>query len=65
MITVEYYFGPMGVRLAGAVNVPARSMREHARKVGKLICQIHHENEMEAVLIDENGDEIERLTVYR
>lgn len=65
MVTVEYYFGPMGMRLAGAVNVPAKGAREHARKVGKLICQIHHVNDMEAVLIDEDGDELERLTVYR
>lgn len=64
-VTVEYYGDPLGIKLIGAVNVPRKRMNEDAMRVGKLLCKVHGKNELEAILIDQEGDEVERMMVYR
>lgn len=65
MTTIEFYAGPLGIRLVGAVTVGGKSVKENAKALGKLLCKINHLNELEAVLIDEAGDETDKFTVYR
>ena len=38
---------------------------EDAIRVGKVLCKVHGMNQMEAVMINEDGDEIDRITVFR
>lgn len=40
-------------------------MNEDATRVGKLLCKVHGKNELEAVMVDEDGEEIDRVTVFR
>ena len=63
--TVEYYGDPLGIRLIGAVEVPRKRMNEDAARVGKLLCKVHGKNELEAVMVDADGEEIDRVTVFR
>ena len=65
MTTIEFYAGPLGIRLVGAVTVGAKSARDNAKAVGKLLCKINHLNELEAVLIGEDGEETDKFMVYR
>ena len=39
--------------------------QEDAIRVGKLLCKVHGKNELEAVMVDEDGEEIDRITVFR
>lgn len=64
-VTVEYYGDPLGIRLIGAVEVHRKRMNEDAIRVGKLLCKVHGKNELEAVMVDEDGEEIDRITVFR
>ena len=64
-VTVEYYGDPLGIRLIGAVEVPRKRMNEDAARVGKLLCKVHGKNELEAVMVDADGEEIDRVTVFR
>ena len=64
-VTVEYYGGPLSINLVGAVKVPAGRANENAKAVGKLLCKVNHTNELQAILIDQEGDEVERMMVYR
>lgn len=65
MTTIEFYAGPMSIRLIGAVTVGGKSVKENAKAVGKVLCKINHLNEVEAVLIDEDGEETDKFVVYR
>ncbi len=75
-VTVEYYADALSIRLIGAVNVPRGNTSsgasplkgkayEDAIRVGKVLCKVHGMNQMEAVVINEDGDEIDRITVFR
>ena len=64
-VTVEYYGDALGIRLIGAVNVPRKRMNEDAVGIGKLLCKVQGMNSMDAVMVDESGDEIDRIVVYR
>lgn len=56
---------PLGIKLVGAVNVNKARMNEHAERLGKLICKLRGVNQLEAVMVDEDGEEIDRVTVFR
>ena len=64
-VTVEYYGDPLGIKLIGAVNVNRARMNEHAQKLGKLICKLRGINSVEAVMVGTEGDEIDRVTIFR
>lgn len=64
-VTVEFYGDPLGIKLVGAVNVNKARMNEHAERLGKLICKLRGVNQLEAVIVDEDGEEIDRITVFR
>lgn len=64
-ITIEYYADPLSIRLLGAVNVPANRAEEYGKAFGKLFCKAHGLNSVEAALIDEDGEETDRSTIYR
>ena len=57
-VTVEFYGDPLGIKLVGAVNVNKARMNEHAERLGGV-------NQLEAVMVDEDGEEIDRVTVFR
>lgn len=64
-VTVEFYGDPLGIKLVGAVEVSRARMNEHAERLGKLICKLRGVNQLEAVMVDEDGEEIDRVTVFR
>ena len=64
-ITIEYYAGPTRLNLIGAVTAYRKNMLDDARRVGRLLCQINQVKDVEAQILDENGDLIETRTITR
>lgn len=65
VITVEYYADPLSIRLIGAVNVPRKRMKECAQDIGKRLCRMHNANDLEACLIDREGEMVDKIVIYR
>lgn len=63
--TVEFYADPLHIRMLAAVVVPKARMQEQARAYGKLICKLNHLNSVDAELIDEDGETVDKIVVYR
>ena len=64
-VTAEFYGDPLLVNLIGAVDVPEKRMMEATQSIGKAICRAIGISLLETVLLDTNGDEIDRIVVHR
>lgn len=65
LYTVEFYGETDPEELLGVADVPAARAVECARKMGELLCRIRKRNAVNAVLLSERGDLLERMIVYR
>ena len=63
--TVEFYGDPLHIRLLVAVVVPRNRMQEQAEAFGRLYCKLNHLDTVEAELIDEDGEIIDKIVVHR
>lgn len=62
---VEYYGTVDPLDLIAAVDVPKDMARSWARQIGRLLCKMRGRDSLNAVLIDENGNTIERMIVIK
>lgn len=65
VVTVEYYSTLDPDRLLGAVDVPRKRMLDGAEQVGRAICRAVAADSVNAILIDENGNAVERMLICR
>ena len=65
MVTIEFYSDPLLIQMIGAVYVEKKRCQEHAQTMGKTLCRVRHVNTVEAVILDENGDRIDQVVIYR
>ena len=63
--TVEFYDDERRNHLVAVVCMPRKGMEEYTRTVGRVVCKINRLNSMDAALLDEDGDEIGQMAVYR
>lgn len=62
---VEFYGTSDPLDLIGAVDLPAKNARAWARQIGRLLCKARGRDSLNAVLIDEYGNTIERLIIVK
>ena len=65
LVCAEYYGDSAFADLLGAVDVPADEARRHAIKIGRLICRVHGREYVNAALVDQYGNTIEKLIVVK
>ena len=62
---VEYYGTGDPLDLIAAVDVPKDMARSWARQIGRLLCKMRGRDSLNAVLIDEYGNTIERMIIVK
>lgn len=65
LVCVEFYGSSDPLDLIAAVDVPKDMARSWARQIGKLLCKMRGRDSLNAVLIDEYGNTIERLIIVK
>lgn len=65
LYTAEFYGTADPEELLAAVDVPAARSNECADAIGRLLCRIRRRDSVNALLIDERGNAVERLIVFR
>lgn len=64
--TVEFYKGAHENRqLLGAADIPLNRFREGTIAVGKALCRVRRLIFVEAVMLDNNGEKMDTMLVYR
>lgn len=65
IVTVEFYSTLDPEKLLGAVDLPRKRMLEGAEQVGRAICRATAADSVNAILIDENGNAVERMLISK
>lgn len=65
IITAEYYSSREPDKLLAAADLPKKRAQDAAELVGKALCRAVGADSVNAILIDENGNAMERLLICR
>lgn len=65
LMCVEFYAVLEPDRLLGAVDVPRKTGQDAARALGKAICRIRGMDAVNALLLDRDGNPVERMIIHR
>lgn len=65
IVTVEFYSAIDPERLLGAVDLPRKRAEDGATAVGRAICKAVNADSLNAIMIAESGDVIERMLICK
>ena len=65
LVCAEFYGTGDPLDLIAAVDLPAENAWAWARQIGRLICKARGRDSLNALLLDERGETIERMIVVK
>ena len=65
LVCIEFYADSLCEELVGALDIPRCSQERAMRDFGRALCRFRSLDAVEAKVLDRQGEEIDRATVWR